>query len=546
MSSDIRKFMQVLNEDFTQRDAYGRVDHPEVKYDVDATKVVATLRSYKSQTFTKLAQKIEEITALEAQAAALKEEIKQEAREQIADLFTADDACRTRVIETVSFVIKLTKDPKAATTVKYEKVLSELANHLTPELKTVMETITAKYSTLQAPKAAALSWEQKTQESVELSEGVWDKITGVLAALKAKVMSWGAKYDQKLGALKAQVAVSEAMDTLKAPAVTEWEAPMESSPWAKAAIAEEDNAGMPEEQDNDDAEAEDATLEERLQAEMNKQVNEWDHVGSDFQSPEERNKLRPASKWLTRNGNEIHVWATANGRHVKVLDSTGQDMPIRTPDNLQDAHMLLKQLGCTDISFEGNAKGQMQEGEDGLEMDQEAGLTETPATEEGEDAYPIPSTLSDEELEAFAGHVRNFAKFADINTESGKALVDFGNEVMQELANRASNPMAETTELSEDDEVRFDRAQTEQQVNILANKIKGQFHVSVDTKFNRDGSITVICNGDNLADGNDQNPGVFNVKNFNAIIDADFRGFRAKGWAFTQPVGGTFTIGVPV
>lgn len=35
------------------------------------------------------------------------------------------------------------------------------------------------------------------------------------------------------------------------------------------------------------------------------------------------------------------------------------------------------------------------------------------------------------------------------------------------------------------------------------------------------------------------------VKNVSAVIDKDFTEFRKKGWVFTQPQGGSFSIGVP-
>lgn len=35
------------------------------------------------------------------------------------------------------------------------------------------------------------------------------------------------------------------------------------------------------------------------------------------------------------------------------------------------------------------------------------------------------------------------------------------------------------------------------------------------------------------------------VKNVSDVIDKDFREFRNKGWTFTQPVKGSFSVGVP-
>lgn len=224
--TDIRKFMNVVERGETDaeapvaRDEAGRVLHPDVSYEVNASKVVATLKSYKSQSYTKLAQKIEEIEELDARIDALKEEVKQEGRDAIADLFSAEDTVRTRVIDTVSFVMQITKDPAPAKTVKYAKVIEELATHLTPELKAVMESLVKKYETTQEAKPAALKYNSKPKtESVDLTEGVWDKVRAVLAKFKDFILGWANKYDAKLDALKAQVAMGEAIDSLEAPVV---------------------------------------------------------------------------------------------------------------------------------------------------------------------------------------------------------------------------------------------------------------------------------------------------------------------------------------
>lgn len=224
--TDIRKFMNLVElgdvdpSRPVDRDEHGRVLHPDVTYDVNDSKVVATLRSYKSQSYTKLAQKIEEVEALEARATELKEEIKQEGRNAIAELFSADDAIRTRVIETVSFIMKLTKDPAAATTVKYEKVITELTVQLTPELTTVLKALIEKYSTVQKAKPAALSYEMKPKsESVDLSEGMLDKIKALATKFMKAVTTWGSKYDAKLRNLEAMVGVQEAIGSLETPVV---------------------------------------------------------------------------------------------------------------------------------------------------------------------------------------------------------------------------------------------------------------------------------------------------------------------------------------
>lgn len=183
----------------TPRDADGRLVHPDVSYDVTDKKVTANMASYSSQVMTKLSQKVAEAKQLAAQLAQLEEEIKAEARGHIADVFGPADELRTRVIETVSFEAKLAVAAKNVPTTKYEKVVAEVEKVLIekklPELLKMLTDAKAKYTTY-SDKAGALS--VKAKESVDLSEGVMDKLVGFFAKFKQAVMKWGQSYDAEL------------------------------------------------------------------------------------------------------------------------------------------------------------------------------------------------------------------------------------------------------------------------------------------------------------------------------------------------------------
>ena len=173
------------------------LDNPDIEYEDDpkGTKVIARLRSYKSQTYTKLAQKLLRMEELKKETDQLKEEIKQHTREDVADLFDAADAARTRVIETVSFIFNLTKDPKVTESPKYKSILEELEKHLTPELIKVLEGIKNQEEMVtRTQKAPSLT-------AKPVSEGA---VGSIFARLKQAVYSWAKSYDQKLDALKAE------------------------------------------------------------------------------------------------------------------------------------------------------------------------------------------------------------------------------------------------------------------------------------------------------------------------------------------------------
>ena len=170
---------------------------PNIEYQTNATSVVAKLKSHNSATYTKLAQKIEKIDALEAEIKQLKNEVKSTTKENIAGLFDASDAVFTRVVETIQFVFTLTKDPKPTETVKYKEVLDELATHLTPELIKVMESLKEKYKSV-------------SQRSPSLSLKTNESIVSTLKGWIQKVFNWAKNYDSKLEDLKSSVNLKSA------------------------------------------------------------------------------------------------------------------------------------------------------------------------------------------------------------------------------------------------------------------------------------------------------------------------------------------------
>lgn len=167
---------------------------PEVEYEETAKGVVAKLRSYKSQSYTKLAQKVQRLSSLEEEVKRLKEEIKDEARSEVADIFNAEDVIHTRIVETMSFILTLSKDPKPTESPKYKEILETLSEHLTPELIAVLEQLKREMVTV-TQKSPSLK--VKTRESV--MESVRTQ------ALVQHVDRWAENYDNKLEQLRSTV-----------------------------------------------------------------------------------------------------------------------------------------------------------------------------------------------------------------------------------------------------------------------------------------------------------------------------------------------------
>lgn len=192
-----------------------RVDDPNVTYSAEQTKgeinkVIATLSASESAKYTKMGRNLKRIAWLSEKIDQLKEQVKTETREKIADLFHAEDSVRTRVIDTVSFTFKMTKDPVATESIQYSKVLEELQNHLTPELVVIMEGLKSKYSKVVEKQPALIQLQDKkpAAESIgeTLEEGLVDSLKAFFHSFLEKVKAWGAKYDSKLDKLKAMAA----------------------------------------------------------------------------------------------------------------------------------------------------------------------------------------------------------------------------------------------------------------------------------------------------------------------------------------------------
>jgi hypothetical protein len=182
-----------------------RVERDDIRFeDVTPDKVVAYLAAHASGRYTKLAQQWQELATLTAELKDKQETFKSDFRELVADLFAADDCIKTRVVETASFTIEMTKDPKASTTYKYAKVVEELEKKLNPELKAVMSALLQKYQG-STQKAPAVSMTAKVESFTPLREGPMDVMKSFYAKFKDVIFGWAKKYDQQLENLKRSV-----------------------------------------------------------------------------------------------------------------------------------------------------------------------------------------------------------------------------------------------------------------------------------------------------------------------------------------------------
>jgi hypothetical protein len=216
ISDIMRKYMKMLEDAMDQspvapeqgddmpvhdRTENGRIDHPEISFeDVDEGKVIAFLKGYKSGRYTKLAQMMQSIATQEAEIKEKKELVKGDTKLLIGDLFSAEDAVRTRIVDTNTFIFAMSKDPEATTSIKYEKVLTELEKEMGPELLARSKELKKQFSTI-VNKSPSLKIKAK-MESVELTEGPMDAIKVFFAKFKNAIFAWAHQYDMQLESLK--------------------------------------------------------------------------------------------------------------------------------------------------------------------------------------------------------------------------------------------------------------------------------------------------------------------------------------------------------
>lgn len=136
-------------------------------------------------------------------------EMNDQIKDTVTDLFDAEDIVLTRVVETVSFTLTLSKLIKSSeqnpkTVVNYEAIAKALAELIPTDLQAQVEEITKMYTevSLAADKSPALRIKDKTEK---IDEGLLDSIKGAAAKLAKWAKStakWAVSYDKKLAKLK--------------------------------------------------------------------------------------------------------------------------------------------------------------------------------------------------------------------------------------------------------------------------------------------------------------------------------------------------------
>lgn len=180
---------------------------PHLSYTETVTKgklsrVVLSLEGSNSASVTKLAKRYERLDKTALLLKKKRDEVNEAIKEFGDELFDAEDALATRIIETVSFTMMLTAAEKAeqkkpTPKTDFEAAFAELSK-LVPELEEKALEILKKYTELVPPKDTPV----KLQVKSKLKEGLVGAMKAGWERFVDTIRSWGASYDKRLDALK--------------------------------------------------------------------------------------------------------------------------------------------------------------------------------------------------------------------------------------------------------------------------------------------------------------------------------------------------------
>lgn len=204
-----------LKEALILEDAKGRrkdLNYQEVEAKKVVTKVIVELAGTESAALTKIAKSFLKIDQAIKKMNIKHKQLSSELKDQVESLYAAEDAVLTRVVETASFILTLSKQMKKEPSVKYdyEKIAEELKKLVDPSLTDKVELI---YSAFKEDipggpgKEPTIRVDAKVTESLStMYHGAIAKFKKLVASVNKAVASWALSYDKKLDQLKKQLA----------------------------------------------------------------------------------------------------------------------------------------------------------------------------------------------------------------------------------------------------------------------------------------------------------------------------------------------------
>lgn len=177
--------------------------------------VTVQLKGAESAGMTKVARRYARLEASISALGAARDKMNKQLKEDLAEMFDAEDKVLTRVVATAQFTLTLNKEIQSTTkkkNVNFEKIADELAKLIPEELQPKIDEIIKLYTTYTDPAAPVAKLSVSKEE---IKEGVGDLVKRIIkkiASFVESITSWGVKYDAKLAALEHKLQpVSEGM-----------------------------------------------------------------------------------------------------------------------------------------------------------------------------------------------------------------------------------------------------------------------------------------------------------------------------------------------
>lgn len=175
----------------------------DIEIERKAKEVVAFATGKESEYFTKIAKKLVELDVAEKKLAEAKAEVKSQLRQDVLRIFNqAEDALKTRKIETLSMFIAVSKVPEPRRTVQWKEVVTEISklfDGLQDQIDAIIEKYT-KYVEVEPSVKVEIKNPDIFKEDAP-SEGLPEKIKIFYQRFK----KWVVWFDSKLISLKKKI-----------------------------------------------------------------------------------------------------------------------------------------------------------------------------------------------------------------------------------------------------------------------------------------------------------------------------------------------------
>lgn len=191
------------SEDILLEDRRSDLNYKEklVKGQID--RVTVELEAHESATMTKLASRYFSIDKTIKKLMEVKDKMNAGVKERAEALFNAEDIVLTRVVETVSFGLTLSKQMQVAEStverVNYEKIAKELMALISEDLKPQVDAIIKEATTKTVIPASTKSPGLRITPK---NEGFVGDAVNKFKELVLRFKNWAKNYDKKLNQLK--------------------------------------------------------------------------------------------------------------------------------------------------------------------------------------------------------------------------------------------------------------------------------------------------------------------------------------------------------